>query len=268
MAEMSERCMRTTDIGAYLLGGLSPSEANDMRLHADTCTYCAAEMAALRPLVERLADTDLSSITGQPRLEPPAELRDRILLRASLDVPSPLAVDARRDDPSIVDLTDRNMAGSRPIRRRWHRGAVGLAVIGIFGLGVGSGVGMQAALDDPPPTTAYDPSWGNGERVTFAAQTSQNPSKRAWAWIGSGDAGTYAVLYTKGLNAGETYRWWFERADGTRVGLGSFIVPAGQTTWLKCPGSTSIAREELVVIGATDSQGIDVLRSKLPVVTT
>lgn len=259
-------CIRVTDVGAYLLGGLSPEEASAFRAHADSCGACAPEIRALRPVVDQFAATDRTALAGLVRDEPPSALRDRILGHAAAEqVPA--------------------LRASRP-RRRWLPVAAGVIV---FGLGAGSGVGLQAALDDEP---ARSFSWGDGsatrgERVDFVSATaaplpdpagglSDYPGAatvatgpvRAWAWIGSGAAGTYAALYTQGLRVGERYSWWVETASGSRVELGSFVFPPGVEQWLVCPGSTSLPRTELVRIGATDSQGIDVLRSKLPVVTT
>lgn len=264
-------CIRTTDVGAYLLGGLAAEEAAAFRAHADACEACAAEIRSLRPVVDQFSAADPVTLAGLVRDEPPSALRDRILGRAAAD-PSP----ARR---------------ARSKRRRWVPVAAGVVV---FGLGAGSGVGLQAALDDgPSPAFSMgDGSATRGERITFVG-AGDGPSQpdpaiafsdypvdlpapaavepgvvQAWAWIGSGAAGTYAALYTRGLRVGERYSWWFETADGRRVELGSFIFPPAVKEWLICPGSTSLPRTELVRIGATDSQGIDVLRSKLPVVTT
>jgi hypothetical protein len=86
------------------------------------------------------------------------------------------------------------------------------------------------------------------------------PPRQSASWSGAPQRG----LNTKGLSAGATYKWWFEKNDGTRVGLGSFVFPAGQTDWVVCPGGTSIERVELNAIGATDANGVDILRADLP----
>ncbi len=201
-------------------------------------------------MVDHLAAADLAVLVGSPREEPPSALRDRILVQAAVETPAVVAAASRARR-----------------RRRWIPIVAGLAV---FGLGTGSGVGLQMALDGGEQRQIVwgDGSETQGERIDFMSAQVDDPSApAAWAWIGSGQAGTYAALYTRGLEVGETYKWWFETAKGTRVPLGSFVFPAGVEKWLVCPGSTSLPRNELVRIGATDSRGIDVFRSKLPVVT-
>jgi hypothetical protein len=135
-------------------------------------------------------------------------------------------------------------------------------------LGAASTVGVQqvASRLNKEPTT--------GQRIQFVSQTKGNnpatavPSgeeaPKAWAWVNTTSAGTYAWLYTRNLKPGVVYGWWFEKADGTRVGLGTFRFPKDQKDWLICPGSTSVLRSEFVFIGATDEAGKEVLRAKLP----
>jgi hypothetical protein len=79
-------------------------------------------------------------------------------------------------------------------------------------------------------------------------------------------AGTYAWLYVSEFEVGKIYKWWFIKRDGSRVGLGSFKFPEVKPgeEWLRCPGHTAIDRSELIAIGATDENGVDVVTQKLP----
>ncbi len=249
---MSEvRCTKTTDIGAYLLGGLSQDEAVSLRTHIDGCATCSAALAELRPLTDQLSQSDLRSFAGMDVEHPPTDLRERILASALAETP----------DAQVVSL-DKVRAQSSRSRQAWKAAsAVGVA----FVLGAGSGYVAKPAA---APPKRY---WGTGtkdiaQRVEFVSNTTSGP--RAWANVVSGPAGTYAALYTKGLSAGETYRWWFEKTDGTRVGLGSFVFPANQTEWVICPGGTSVERIDLKAIGATNAAGEDVLRADLPAPAT
>lgn len=261
MPETLPSCDRTTDIGAYLLAGMPPEEATSFRMHADGCATCSEEIRGLRPLVDRIAAADLSAFAGSPRLEPSSSLRDRILVQAAVaEAPASAVLDG-----------DRSSAGRSRRTPRRRVALLAAAAAGVFGLGLGSGVGVQMALEDPvaPISPWAAQVYGKGEEIGFVStQTDATNPLSARAWIESGKAGTYAALFTKGLTVGETYSWWFEKADGSRIKLGSFTFPEGQTDWLVCPGSTSTRREELIFVGATDSKGIDVLRSMLPIIST
>jgi hypothetical protein len=247
---MSEiRCTHTTDIGAYLLGGLSADEAVVLRHHIDTCPTCTDALNELKPITEQLGAIDLRSFAGMTIEAPPDDLRDRILQTAAADLDTDVTV--------------------TPLRRRVAPWKVAAAAAAVFAVGTGTGwsAHLAAAPADKAPPTTRRVYWGTGneaipQKVKFVSAAT-SPTK-AWAAISSGPAGTYAALYTKGLSAGTTYKWWFEKKDGTRVGLGSFVFPAGQTDWVVCPGGTSIERVELKAIGATDPNGVDVLRANLP----
>jgi anti-sigma-K factor RskA len=59
-------------LGAFVLGALSPAEEAEVRAHVAVCDECAAEVRALRPVVDALA------WSVEP-VEPPAAVRQRIL---------------------------------------------------------------------------------------------------------------------------------------------------------------------------------------------
>lgn len=243
------RCTRTTDIGAYLLGGLPQDEAVALRHHIDGCAECAAAMRELQPLTDQLSTTDLRSFAGMTVETPSDDLRDRILHRAA---------------------TESDRFGNAP-RGSVHKWKVAAASAAVFAVGAGTGWSANLAASPSVPPTTNHVYWGTGteaapQKVKFvpAAGAAGVVGPKAWAAVSSGPAGTYAALYTKGLKPNVTYRWWFEKVDGTRVGLGSFVFPAGQSDWVVCPGGTSVERVELKAIGATDPNGVDVLRADLP----
>jgi len=258
----SVACERRFDIAVYLLGGLSEAESRTLRAHIDSCAWCTMELRSLRPVSDLVSAADMRSVELQlgDRADtgPEPGLMSRILERAEAELGSV--------SPTI-DLTAARAAKMpsprRQVRSRWLSAA---AAVALFVLGGGSVLGAQRVLDHPKPSIT-------GESVRFAtvSLTSGTPAitdaaarPKAWAWVGETPAGTYATLYTQNLQAGQVYKWWFERKDGSRVGLGSFRYPSGQQTWLICPGSTSEPRAQLVAIGATDATGHEVLRTTLP----
>jgi hypothetical protein len=250
-------CDRTVDIAAYLAGELGGDDEISLRTHADLCGICGPELASLRSLVDRVRSVRNEELDEEWELPPAvgAGLFERALREPSVfDVSGDAAV------PGTGPLS----TFSAPAGPRRRRRSVAIAAAGVafaFLAGAGSAVGLQAAFKKDPPV---------GEKVRLQLISARTPSPsvapvpaiRAWAWIGSAPAGTYATLYTKGLPAGQHYYMWFEKADGTRVALGSFRSSPDGTMWLKCPGSSALVREEIVAIGASTSAG-DVLRADL-----
>lgn len=272
----SERfpCPHTESLGAYLLGGLEEDEMHLLRVHIDSCSDCSAELRELRPVADLLHASDLNALLLGDRAEPAPDLAERLVARANAEITQSAASSAARSRLAadlaavgrISDLEDERR------RRRGRRVTFAAAAVA-FALGAGSVLGVQQVAErnnDRSPT---------GERIQFASVKVGEPatsavsvpgeapdgSPKAWAWIDTTKAGTYAWLYTRGFEPGKVYRWWFEKADGSRVGLGSFRYPKAQDEeWLICPGSTAVLRSELVYIGATDESGNEVLRQKLP----
>lgn len=254
-------CERRFDIAVYLLGGLSEAESRTLRAHIDSCALCTAELRSLRPVSDLVSAADMRSVQldlgDRVDSEPEPGLVRRILAQAEAELGTVAPT---------IDLTAARAAATtapRSLRPRWLSAA---AAVALFVLGGGSVLGAQRMLDHPKPSiTGQSVRFATVSLASGAAEVTAAADKpRAWAWVGETPAGTYATLYTQNLQAGQVYKWWFERKDGSRVGLGSFRYPSGQQTWLVCPGSTSEPRAQLVAIGATDATGHEVLRTILP----
>jgi hypothetical protein len=270
------QCARTIDLGAYLLGGMSEAESVDMRSHVDGCEWCSVELRLLHPIVDMLDSTELaSSIIGE-RLEPTPEVRSRLFERANAELladSSGSADSGGSADSSgsavgesvapVVSLDEHRTAP----RRRSTRNLVVASALA-FSLGAGSVLGVQRLTADSPKRP--------GEKIGFtkisipgispAANADPKTKPRAWVYIEQQRAGTYAWLYVSEFEVGKIYKWWFIKKDGSRVGLGSFKFPGVKPgeEWLRCPGHTAFDRSELIAIGATDENGVDVVSQKLP----
>ena len=70
----TEHDRRRDDIAAYLLGAMEPGEAAELERHVAGCPECEQELQRLRPAVRVLPET-------VERVEPPAELRARLIAR-------------------------------------------------------------------------------------------------------------------------------------------------------------------------------------------
>ncbi len=102
------------ELVAYALGALDPGETAEVEAHAPTCARCTRELEALAPAVAVLGES-------VEQLEPPPELRERVLAEVHADV----ARTAEVREPAAP-----------PRRRRGWRGlltrpalAVGIAIV-------------------------------------------------------------------------------------------------------------------------------------------
>jgi anti-sigma-K factor RskA len=122
------------DLVAYSLEALDPREAAEIEAHAPTCARCTRELEALAPAVAVLGES-------VEQLEPPPELRERVMAEVHADVARSAEGEATR---------------RRPQRRGWlglslrPALAVGLAIViaavggyVIAGDGGGEGGGTQ-----------------------------------------------------------------------------------------------------------------------------
>lgn len=144
---MSDDVHVSESAGAYVLGALTPEEANEIEMHAATCEQCREEIEGLKHVVSVLP---LACAT----MEPSPDLKSRILA-------------AGRGDDQADAILRRAVIGPEAGGRKhdiWHRslpswagvaGWVGLAtacaIAGIF-IGVaGERQRMMASLQAPVP---------------------------------------------------------------------------------------------------------------------
>jgi hypothetical protein len=263
------QCARTIDLGAYLLGGMSEGESLEMRSHIDGCEWCSAELRLLHPVVDMLDSTELaSSIIGE-RLEPTPEVRNRLFERASAelrDLPGDVSSGLLTPSDPVAAVVSLGEHQTAPRRRSTRNLVIASALA--FSLGAGSVLGVQRLAADAPKRP--------GEKIGFtkislpgvSPEVASDPKTKpkAWVYIEQQRAGTYAWLYVSEFEVGKIYKWWFIKRDGSRVGLGSFKFPEVKPgeEWLRCPGHTAFDRSELIAIGATDENGVDVVSQKLP----
>jgi anti-sigma factor RsiW len=81
-----------SQIGAFVLGALTPAEQAEVRAHLAVCDACAAEARALRPTVDALA------WSVEP-VDPPAAVRQRILSSIATPAAAPVATRATATAP-------------------------------------------------------------------------------------------------------------------------------------------------------------------------
>jgi anti-sigma-K factor RskA len=197
------------DLAAYLLDALEPDELREFRLHLEGCASCQNEERWLRSAVEQLP----SSVE---QLEPPVELRNRLMARVQIEAQSDRA--SAREAPA-------------PPRRRWWsfalRPAAALAVLAIAAAGVG---GYLIGNDNG----------GTSTQTIQAKATPAEPDAQA-ALVRRGDTGVLKVAHLPEPRRGHVYQTWLQR--------GKMIEPSSLFVVGK-DGSGSAAVGDLDGVGA------------------
>jgi anti-sigma-K factor RskA len=198
------------DVGAYLLGALSPLEAEVFERHLMGCEDCQAEIERLRPAAEALPRSVES-------FEPPPSLKRSLMevveaeARTGVPAPPPQPARSRRSW----------LAGLRP------RAAIALASVALLA-GVVIGAGLIAGGGS-----------GDTDVVTATVDRTRLPGASARVEIAD-DEGKPATLHVSGVPLpprGEVYEVWVER-DGEvrpagalfepgRDGRGAAAIPGG-----------------------------------------
>jgi anti-sigma-K factor RskA len=174
------------DVAAYLLGALEPDEAAALERHAEGCEHCQEEIRWMTPAVDALPES-------VERLEPPRELRERVLAEVRFDA-EPEAVFT--EDPAATGIFDRasnwlRELGSGPMGLRPVVGfaAAILVVAAVAGFAIGGGIGSDSGQTStvvtgtPPGVTAKVISSDNGGTLHLA-NVKQIPDDRVLeAWV-------------------------------------------------------------------------------------
>lgn len=212
------------DLPAYLLGALEPGEQAELERHIGGCAECRAELVWLRPAVNLLPETAES-------VEPPAELRERIVGQARSEARPAKAARARR-----------------PLFRSW-RPVVGLATVALV-LAAVAGYAIRAGES------------GDGGSATTVATAGRAPGVTA-KMIGEGDAGTLKLANVRQLPPDRVLEAWIRR-DGQVTPVRSLFVPDSDGR-----ASTTIpnTRGVEVVMVTAEPQGGSASPTSVPIVT-
>jgi hypothetical protein len=151
--------------------------------------------------------------------------------------------------PISRSLSDRIAAGVGLARRRRDRRRRFAAVAGVAAALV---LAVSVVV-----VQHHDASETVGERVALVATGVRGDATlQNWAW------GTQIRLAASGFVPGRHYSVWLERADGTRVGAGSFI--GIRNNQIQVSLSSALPSSEAVAIGISESDGgVVVVRAQL-----
>jgi anti-sigma-K factor RskA len=194
---------RSEDIAAYMLGALEPDEAAELERHAEGCERCQAEMRWLTPALDALPE-------GVERLQPPRELRERVMAEVRFDA-EPEAV--FKDDPAATGVFARvanwmRELGSGPMGLRPVVGfaAAILVVAAVAGFAIGGGIGS-----DSGQTSTVVTGPGKGSGVTAKV-------------VSSDSGGTLHLANVKQIPDNRVLEAWVQR-DGEVEPVEALFVP-------------------------------------------
>ena len=185
------------DLVAYSLEALDPREAAAVEAHAPGCARCTRELKALAPAVAVLGES-------VEQLEPPPELRERVLAIAREEAESKQA--------ELSGTRGREEAGARR-ERRGLRGLLMRPAVGLAGLAiVGAGVGGYLVAEDV----------GNGGGESTVPVVAQ---KGIGGTLAVGDTSSMLNLHglKHRLTGREVYQVWV--AEGSNLKPSSNFVP-------------------------------------------
>jgi len=167
------------DLAAYLLGALEPEENEAMERHLDDCERCRDELRWLQPAIDLIPES-------VPPLEPPADLRARLLAEVRADVaPHATAEPARKAQRS---------GGLAGLRQFFLRPAVAMTAVALI-VAVAAGYAVRGGGGGSETTTVVGPVDGT-VRATLER---------------SGDSGTLEMTGLKQLPRDDVYQAWVQR---------------------------------------------------------
>ena len=188
-------------LGAYALGALPTHEKARIAAHLGTCPICAEDAEAL----ERTA---LLLLEDVPAVDPPAELRDRIM--AVVESEAALLRAAAGDSP-VPRPRERRSWLPAPMLRLGLAGAAAAVIGGVIGVAAFSG-------GDGADTRTLSAEVGRGH---------------AWVEVSGGES----HLVVDGLASpgkGKVYELWIQTGDEaprpahTDLSQATFVVPSGR----------------------------------------
>jgi anti-sigma-K factor RskA len=188
------------DVAAYMLGALEPAEAAELERHAEGCERCQTEIRWLTPALDALPE-------GVERLEPPRELRERVLAEVRFE-----ATPEDAPDNEAAGLFGRASSwlrelGSGPMGLRPVAGfaAAVLVVVAVAGFAIGGGLGSDES----------------GETTTVVSGKAPGITAKM---VSEGDSGTLHLDNVKPLPSDRVLEAWIQR-DGEVEAVEALFVP-------------------------------------------
>lgn len=189
------------ELGAYLLGALSPEESERVEMLLETSPVAREALRYMRPAVELLAE-------AVPRREPLPGLRERILADVGADSAAPVGAAGHRRERKTSWFSLRGGFSFQPAVAM--AAILIVAVVGVVGYEVGIG-------------------GGGNKRQTFTAPGQPQAQLKV-----DGDNGTLELTGLTKLIPGRDYQAWVQR-DGMMVPASLFAVRKDGTATAAIP---------------------------------
>jgi len=182
-AENDHRSWRA-DLAAYLLGSLDEEETRSVEQHLEGCQVCRDELVWLRPAIDLLPES-------VAQLDPPPELRDRLLA----EVRSDAAETAVAAEPTREKLRRKGFRGFL------LRPATGLAAAALIGAAIGGYALNEGGSDS------------GGNTTTISAQ---GPGSLHANLERSGDSGVLKLTGLHQASPSHVYEAWVQSGSQIR----------------------------------------------------
>jgi anti-sigma factor RsiW len=196
------------DLVTYALGALEGAEAGELERHLRSCDRCQARLRWLRPAIETLP-------ASVEQIEPPAELRERLMATARAEAAEAEAATARQRRPGPPRIARLRRFALSPVGA-----ATAVVVIGAGAVG-------------------YAIGGGGGSGATTVAASGDSTIVR------HGDSATLTVRHLPALGPRHVYEVWLKR--GVRLEPSSlFVLQRDGTATVRVPRDVSGADAILV----------------------
>jgi predicted anti-sigma-YlaC factor YlaD len=221
----------STLLGAHMLGGLDPADADAIEQHLATCAGCRAEQAELEKLL-----AVLDEVPPEAFLDGPPNDADLIVARA-------------------IRQIRRERTGGQ--RSKWLLSAAAAVVViaALVTAGVVIGRSTDTDVTAQPATSTTAPTPPAGTRVLQAMDPTTRARITARIVPAAGWVRVHAAV--TGVKAGQRCRLVVIATDGTREVAGSFLVsPTGEQQGTALDGAALIRPEDVraVVVENFDGQ--------------
>ncbi len=203
------------DRAAYLLDALDDRERAEFEAHLATCDRCRAELRWLQPAVDVLP-------ASVEQIDPPAELRNRVLGAIEADGGSATTPRTRPTKPSFWERISSRAA------------LTGVAALVALAVGIAGGYALRGDSDS------------SQQVATTVPVEPTAPSIRAAANIVRHD-GTYTldVSHLPDLRPGDVYQVWMRNGNQLQPSI-LFVTSRDGTANIVLPAQTGAADEMLV----------------------
>jgi anti-sigma-K factor RskA len=189
------------DLVAFSLGALDPAEQREVEAHAATCARCSRELEALAPAVAALAES-------VEQLEPPPELRERVMAEVRADVERTAEV---------------REPGLERVPRRARRGWLGLLLRPATAIGVAIAI---AAIGGYLIAENGDEEVGG---ATTVAVQPMSPGIGGTLAVGE-DSATLDLHGLQQVSGREVYQVWVAKGESLRPSSDFVPDPSGSAT--------------------------------------